>query len=101
MRNKTHNLLNTVLAFVAIALLCSCNSHAEQKTFTGYLVAKENKNTHQEAGIVPPLILPPRHLSKKTQYIWYVANKYEVIQHSVDSALFNQKQCGDLVTVNL
>jgi hypothetical protein len=80
------------------------------KTFTGYLVAKEytpqhmsneNERTVSYSVFIPTVVHnnpPPPH-KVNSSFVWYVANKHQVISKNVDSLRFDTKKCGQLVTV--
>jgi len=99
-----------VLALI-ILLISSCESKNEP--FIGYIVAKEYIQGHMchddnfkhvvEAGFVHvphvPHVHHHKHKWQRSQFIIYVANRYEVKPFHIDSLLYNIHNVTDKVTI--
>jgi hypothetical protein len=101
-------LINFFTYIVLSVSLSSCVD--ENETFTGYLVAKEYTPEHMSnetpktisyAGviIVPKPVQPPPPYKVDAKWVWFIANKDEVITKNVSEKMFHTKKCGDIVTV--
>lgn len=100
-----------ILSIGLMILFTACKDPNEK--FTGYLVAKEYTPAHMSneksktvtfssfayVPTVPihPSSSKPRKISEK--WVWYIANKREVIQKQVSKKLFYSKKCGDKITI--
>ncbi len=102
-------IMRKILLIIVIASLFSCED--EPKTFKGYIVCKEYVPEHMSnetpprynyAAVVPhPVIVhqtPPHKV--EAEYVWYLANKYEVKSFRVNKGLFNKYKCGTLIHWN-
>lgn len=96
-------------AFIA-ALFSGCDNRNEP--FTGYLVAKEYRPERMSnepvrlvdyAAFVPPRVVTVPHSNTpqkiEAEWIWFVANKREVLPFRVSEQMFDTKKCGDKVTM--
>ena len=96
---------------LALFVLISCES--KPKLFTGYIVHKEYQNTHmsdkqppvisQAIIVVPHPVVhtPPKPHIEKGYWVWYVANRNEIVKHFVDSCHYNNKWCGQKITFTI
>lgn len=92
----------------ALIMLILFGCFNKDKTFTGYLVAKEytpeHMNTESQKTIsyailgTHPMPMPPRY-KIRAKWNWYIANRDEVIQISVSKEMFDTKKCGDKITI--
>ncbi len=110
MKNKfSINRLKLAFASLFLAVVLS-GCVDENETFTGYLVAKEYTPEHMSNKsektisyaivIVPTRVAPPPAPHKvDAKWVWFIANRNEVIQKYVSQEMFDTKKCGDKVTV--
>lgn len=105
MKNKKSKFIIATCLLISVLSSCCMN---KEKNFIGYIVAKEYTPAHMsnEAGrtisyalIVPYIPPSPKPHQIESKFIWYVANKYEVLAFSVDTAKFNAKILGEKVTL--
>jgi len=89
-------LLTTMLC---ATLLLSCQGKKE-KEFKGYIVVKEftpehkchdNVKTVEYAIISHPIHVPHFHHSIEAEYVWYCANKHEIVKRFVSKRVFYSK----------
>ena len=96
-------------AVLAVVIRVSC---ADGPTdFTGYIVAKEYTPGHMchddvktvsYAVVHVPIVhhtTTHTHTWQPSTFIWFVANKNDIEQFSVDSVLFHSRKCGENVTM--
>jgi uncharacterized membrane protein len=105
--------MKKVLLIIAISSLFSCEN--ERTSFEGYLVCKEyteprmsnqSEKVHNYAimstHFTPrPVVIhhtPPHYINAK--YVWYLANKKEVISINVNKKMFNKHKCGTFIKYN-
>ncbi len=101
--------MKKILLF-SFVLFSSCQDQSKI-LFTGYLVGKEfhkqrmsneSEKIVNYSIIVPHIVntphAPPPHKIEK-KWLWYIANKNEVICKQVTSSLFNTKKLGQKVTI--
>lgn len=101
-------MIRTILAIGLLAVLVGC----EPKPFKGIIVYKEyikahmdNEEAHivEEAAFVPRVhyVARPRRVPKLVPSEWkfYVANKYAVIEFSVDSITYTKHHVGERITM--
>ena len=109
MGNKQIKHMKRLILILIISLLFfGCID--QNQTFTGYLVAKEYTPEHMSnesektvsyATIVPYVthVNPPPPHKVDAKWVWYIANKNEIICKAVNKDVFDTKKCGEKITV--
>lgn len=102
----TDTLKNIFLIALSCFMLVGCSDI--DRTFTGYLVAKEyipehmsneTPKIHLEATFVPVPSTTMKPYKVEELYVWHIANKDRILHKIVTKEMFNSSKCGDKVAV--
>lgn len=103
-----------LIGILTFSMLLSCEGE-KQKEFKGYIVAKEftpEHRCHEDVKTVNYALIsrpipvhvphvphvPHVHHVIEAEYIWYCANKHQIIKRFVSKKEFHSKKCGQKVS---
>lgn len=102
-----------LIGILTFSILLSCESE-KQKEFKGYIVAKEFTPEHRchedvktvnyaliSRPIPVPVHVPHVHHVIEEEYVWFCANKHEIVKKFVSKSTFYSKRCGQKVKFKL